>query len=455
MDGQKSVGSLNIATKRPIDDEAKLRTINMRREQLSTNNKQPAQDRLKRLQTKLKQVNNKKPEKDRIAVKKTNRNSSSNSPNTNVSNNNQQFQVKTLVETSIPESNRYAEKLRTWSYVDKPKIGQPYESVNSSASGFNKSRTIPNPFANRGSSRNAWAKPKALLDASNRLEVNRSTSANQRLALLRESLQQKHKESISTMNTNNNTTNTNNNSNNNQLMKLPAETAPKIIKPEKTINFPNNNLSTDEMEPMDIDCDQQEEVTTNSTVVGLNGSTTVSTKEEHSDRPLLEWISSEQELPKRLEDHMYFVLDTNVLMNNLAFVEDLSRVALGETSGSMLFIPYIVIKELDKLKDRRSEDSLKRTAAIRAIHYLNNKFDDSLKIQAQSALEEAEHLIEVDSADDSIVNCCLQLMAQVPNLMLLTNDANLRLKANASSILVSCRSDLLNDYREKFDALPV
>jgi len=63
-------------------------------------------------------------------------------------------------------------------------------------------------------------------------------------------------------------------------------------------------------------------------------------------------------------------------------------------------------------------------------------------------------LIEVDCADDSIINCCLQLMGQVPNLMLLTNDANLRLKANASSILVSRRSDLLNDYREQFDALP-
>lgn len=117
----------------------------------------------------------------------------------------------------------------------------------------------------------------------------------------------------------------------------------------------------------------------------FNGITNISTEEGNSDRPLLEWISSEQELPKRLDDHMYFVLDTNVLMNNLAFVEDLSRVALGETNGSMLYLPYIVIKELDKLKDRRSEDSLKRSAAIRAIHYLNNKFDNSLRIQGEQS----------------------------------------------------------------------
>lgn len=63
-------------------------------------------------------------------------------------------------------------------------------------------------------------------------------------------------------------------------------------------------------------------------------------------------------------------------------------------------------------------------------------------------------MIDVDCPDDSIVNCCLQLQSEVPHLMLLTNDNNLRLKANASAIQVSCRSDLLNDYRSQFDALP-
>ncbi|KAM8720395.1 hypothetical protein ACLKA7_006444 [Drosophila subpalustris] len=447
MDGLKNVSSLNKATKRPIDyDETNDKIINVRREQSSTSNKQPAQDRLKRLQTKLKQLNNKKPEKDRILVKKSNNRNSNNSPNTNLTHNNQKFQGKTSVNTTTPQSNGFSEKLRSWSYADKSKNGQPNnEVIISFTSGCSRSRAIPNPFANnRNGSRNAWAKPKALLDASNRLEVNRSTSANQRLALLRESLQQQLKESNNSININNN------NNNKDELLKLPTETASKLNKPEKTIPLP-----TDDIEPMDIDCDQPEVEEINSTVQSLNETATLLREEKNSDRPLLEWISSEQELPKRLEDHMYFVLDTNVLMNNLAFVEDLSKVALAETNGSMLFIPYIVIKELDKLKDRRSEDSLKRTAAIRAIHYLNEKFDNSLKIQAQSALEEAEHLIEVDSPDDSIVNCCLQLMAQVPHLTLLTNDANLRLKANASSILVSCRSDLLNDYREIFDALPL
>ncbi|KAI8034827.1 hypothetical protein M5D96_012343 [Drosophila gunungcola] len=72
---------------------------------------------------------------------------------------------------------------------------------------------------------------------------------------------------------------------------------------------------------------------------------------------------------------------------------------------------------------------------------------------AQSAIEAAQHLIEVDCPDDSIVNCCLQLQQHVPNVMLVTNDQNLRLKANASAIQVSCRSDLMATYPYEFAAL--
>lgn len=84
-------------------------------------------------------------------------------------------------------------------------------------------------------------------------------TANQRLTLLRESLQQLQKESNITVN--------NNNNNGDQLIKLPTATAPNLDKPKKTIILPNNNSITDEMEPMEIDCDQQEAETVNITLV--------------------------------------------------------------------------------------------------------------------------------------------------------------------------------------------
>lgn len=115
--------------------------------------------------------------------------------------------------------------------------------------------------------------------------------------------------------------------------------------------------------------------------LSLNKSHSVSEQEDISGIKMQRLLTTGQDLPARRLDHMYFVLDTNVLMDNLLFVEDLCHVALGETNGSMLYIPYIVIKELDKLKDRRDDNELKRLAAIRAIRYLNKKFDDSLKIQ--------------------------------------------------------------------------
>lgn len=68
-------------------------------------------------------------------------------------------------------------------------------------------------------------------------------------------------------------------------------------------------------------------------------------------------------------------------MENIDFMEDLCRVKLGQTNGSMLYIPYMVIKELDKLKERRSDNERKRMPAVRAIKYLNKKFDESFKIQ--------------------------------------------------------------------------
>ncbi|KAH8281336.1 hypothetical protein KR018_010089 [Drosophila ironensis] len=157
-----------------------------------------------------------------------------------------------------------------------------------------------------------------------------------------------------------------------------------------------------------------------------------------------------KELPGHRANHVYFVLDTNVLMDNISFLDDLVKAVVPGIEGSMLYIPYIVIKELDKLKLKGCDNGTKSSRAIRAIHYLNDKFDRSLDIQAQSAYSEAEHLIEINCPDDSIVNCCLQLKQKVMRMVLLTNDANLRLKAKANSIEVATRSQLLAKYPQAF-----
>ncbi|XP_061392218.1 transcriptional protein SWT1-like [Musca vetustissima] len=145
------------------------------------------------------------------------------------------------------------------------------------------------------------------------------------------------------------------------------------------------------------------------------------------------------------KDYYYFVVDTNVLLDHLSFIEDLTKLKLCDTQGSMLYIPYGVLQELDKLKIRSGCKEGVKTLAVRAIKYLNKKLENkSQNILAQTALEERHHLIDVNSADDSIINCCLQAKAQVPNLLLLTEDVNLRNKAICNNILVATKSDLLS-----------
>ncbi|EDW62479.1 transcriptional protein SWT1 [Drosophila virilis] len=457
MDGEKRKCSLKLAKHRAIDNDAESQIIlNIRQQQKGTA-KQPAQERLKRLQTNLKQSKSIKVDKERPATKRSTRNSSliSSSPTSCPATNSAPSTSATATfhstrkagETPAEtprQSKGFFQSLKNFCFPEKPRPVPA--TVKPQASSFSQrcgaSAVHKSASASHIGAKNAWAKPTALLDASNRLERNRSISANQRLVQLRESLQQQQKES----------------NNNKCETTLPSKKLPTNQRSVKTSPLP------DAVEPMDIDWQEEEDdaaASSSATVVSksqhdlsLNKSHNESEQEDISDIKMQRLLTTGQDLPARRLDHMYFVLDTNVLMDNLLFVEDLCHVALGETNGSMLYIPYIVIKELDKLKDRRDDNELKRLAAIRAIRYLNKKFDESLKIQGQSALEEADHLIEVDCPDDSIVNCCLQLQTQVPHLMLLTNDNNLRLKANASAIQVSCRSDLLNDYRPEFDALP-
>ncbi|EDW55980.1 transcriptional protein SWT1 [Drosophila sechellia] len=301
--------------------------------------------------------------------------------------------------------------------------------------------------------RNAWEKPKALVDA-NRLKAGRSQPANQRLMLLRASLQQKQQCEER---------------NNNIVPKINEEVIekqPEICNITNTSAF-GSTASDMEVEPMEWQDSIEEEATQKNQDEAKEGDDTLlmlqaesieeeapqkdqdETKEE-DDTLLMLQAADAEELPPRLVDYMYFVLDTNVLIHNHKFVERLTDVVLPGTVGSMLYLPYIVIKELDKLKYKYESDCLKRVIAVRAIRFLNTKFDESLQIQAQSALEEADHLIKIDCPDDSIVNCCLQLQEQVPHMMLLTNDANLRLKANASDIKVSSRSALMSTYADEF-----
>ncbi|XP_017045637.1 transcriptional protein SWT1 [Drosophila ficusphila] len=403
-----SFSAKNKKNPRLLDDEERNKLVD---NPLLTNacsvNKQPAQDRLKRLQTNLKRVQDKKPIKDKERerdVKRITRSASTSSHSQISAPKSRANVIVAPVATSTPQRS-LPERLKA----------QTKDAKNSS------------PKAN------PWEKPKALQEASNRLKAGSSQSANQRLAQLRALLQQKQQAQEP---------------NNNDIPKSEEQVNQSHAgNCDNTNSTAFNSSTTSEVEPEPMEWEECE----GDEPPKLDQIPKLAEKDD--DIFLIRGATDGEELPTRLLDHMYFVLDTNVLMHNIKFVESLTEVVLPGTVGSMLYIPYVVIKELDKLKGHSDAEDTKRLIAVRAIRYLNTKFDESLEIQAQSALEEAEHLIKVDCPDDSIVNSCLQLREQVPHMMLLTNDANLRLKANASAIEVSCRSDLIAAYPDEFAVL--
>ncbi|XP_017023323.1 transcriptional protein SWT1 [Drosophila kikkawai] len=387
------------------EDEDKL-VYNLRQRDALPTERQPAQSRLKRLQTTLKRLQEKE------------------SPTKNI---------------KKSDGNRMTRRFSMFTRESPPPVKLPTRRTSTC------SDTPPRSLRERlrtkvkvkvSSPQKAWEKPKALLDSSNRLQEGSSQSANQRLAQLRASLRQQQEAKESN----------NNNKSTAVVQETRTQTPNKVNVCDLSGISAVNDSTACEAEPESMDWEESIEETQieppNQKKPNGNEAN------EISDILFMRQASGEEELPTRLLDHTYFVLDTNILMHNIKFVEALTEVILPGTVGSMLYIPYVVIKELDKLKI--SSENKRVQFARQAIRYLNTKFDESLQIQAQSALEAAEHLIDVDSPDDSIINCCLQLKEQVPNLMLLTNDNNLRLKGIASDIQVSCRSDLLAEYPDEF-----
>lgn len=102
----------------------------------------------------------------------------------------------------------------------------------------------------------------------------------------------------------------------------------------------------------------------------------------------------------------------------------------------VIIVPYVVLQELDSLKMRTQNETISRTAS-QSIHFINRRFSEKHSaLLGQSSLDDGQRLITIDSADDRILNCCLQLRAKgyTNNLVLLSNDLNLRNKALVSDI---------------------
>ncbi len=69
-----------------------------------------------------------------------------------------------------------------------------------------------------------------------------------------------------------------------------------------------------------------------------------------------------------LQDKLYLVLDTNVLISHLHFLVELKDYAIKGVGRPVLIVPWIVMQELDALKSKSSTVSSKVREAISFLH---------------------------------------------------------------------------------------
>lgn len=91
-----------------------------------------------------------------------------------------------------------------------------------------------------------------------------------------------------------------------------------------------------------------------------------------------------------------------------------------------VLIPWIVVQELDYMKDGRDCKQFLQTSARRAVDFINKSLrnhNNTLKggkarflfvfivlFSGQSVLDAAEHCIHSKNADDGILACCMQVL---------------------------------------------
>lgn len=99
-----------------------------------------------------------------------------------------------------------------------------------------------------------------------------------------------------------------------------------------------------------------------------------------------------------------------------------------------MLLPYQVLQELDKLKNKLGPKnvSCEAQAAAKAIYENFHQYPDKLK--CQGALNHKCYLIEIDGPDDKILNFCLQVKPHAGHVILLSNDIIFKTKALGTAI---------------------
>lgn len=127
---------------------------------------------------------------------------------------------------------------------------------------------------------------------------------------------------------------------------------------------------------------------------------------------------------------LHIVVDTNVFIRDLSVLPKLMERRFPDSLGfPTLIVPYIVLKELENLAYTNRSKPIEASAKA-ANKYINNQFvAKNPQFKGQNVQDHSRKLLDIESGDDDVLNCCLQVKESGKKVILLSNDVNLRNKA--------------------------
>ncbi|CAL8267707.1 unnamed protein product [Arctogadus glacialis] len=151
--------------------------------------------------------------------------------------------------------------------------------------------------------------------------------------------------------------------------------------------------------------------------------------------------------PPPFKNELIVVLDTNILLSHLEYVKKILSHGLGAMGFAVVLIPWVVLQELDSLKNNKVPKGSVAHLAAPAVHFIYSclkRQAPRLWGQSMQQASEGNRRLNAENNDDRILQCCLQYQILHPEgaLILCTNDKNLCSKALLSGVRALCKADL-------------
>ncbi|CAB3235211.1 unnamed protein product [Arctia plantaginis] len=156
-----------------------------------------------------------------------------------------------------------------------------------------------------------------------------------------------------------------------------------------------------------------------------------------------------------VNSNLVLVVDTNIFIHELDVIKNvLNSNIKGYAEQPTLLVPWRVVNELDRLKDNNNCSGAIWKRARLAMDYLYKSIPENSRIRGQPLRDANSHIYPCESPDDEILNCCLQQAERGKSVILLSNDKNLCSKAlinNIKNIGLNEIKGLLENKPQKSD----